>query len=213
MRFLPNYACNNDGLSVIDAAQKWRYSALRKRPRLTFQLFRTKSKSISSIFFPPVGTASENYALHNSSSKSDQSILRPSFLQAFWSWRSAKRKRMSACNYLLKVNNKSTRSNCEIYSKLTIKTPERRQWRRCGVFIVNFEDISYFVLVFLLLTLNIKLPAGIEITSELFDVMTSNFKQTVSDSRSSSQCKRSQISWWRHKKQPKIPPKRTKNTE
>ena len=75
-----------------------------------------------------------------------------------------------------------------------MKTPERRQWRRCGVFIVNFEDISYFVLVFLLLTLNIKLPAGIEITSELFDVMTSNFKQTVSDSRSSSQCKRSQIS-------------------
>ena len=51
--------------------------------------------------------------------------------------------------------------------KLTIKTPERRQWRRSGVFIVNFEHIwrrfdvfivnfeyiSQLVLVFLLLTL------------------------------------------------------------
>ena len=45
--------------------------------------------------------------------------------------------------YLLKVNNKSTRTRYEIYSKLTIKTSERRQGRRSGVFIVNFEDISY----------------------------------------------------------------------
>ena len=29
--------------------------------------------------------------------------------------------------YLLKVNNRSTRTRCEICSKLTIKTPERRQ--------------------------------------------------------------------------------------
>ena len=29
-------------------------------------------------------------------------------------------------------------TRCEIYSKLTIKTPERCQWRRSGVFIVNF---------------------------------------------------------------------------
>ena len=28
---------------------------------------------------------------------------------------------------------------CEICSKLTIKTPERLQWRRPGVFIVNLE--------------------------------------------------------------------------
>ena len=46
--------------------------------------------------------------------------------------------------YLFKVNNKNTRKRCEINSKLTIKTPERRQWRRLGVFIVNFEHISYF---------------------------------------------------------------------
>ena len=43
---------------------------------------------------------------------------------------------------------------CEICSKLTIKTPERRQWRRSGVFIVNFEHISHLFLVFLFLTLN-----------------------------------------------------------
>ena len=39
-------------------------------------------------------------------------------------------------------------------SKLTIKKPERRHWRRLGVFIVNSEHISHPVLVFLLLTLN-----------------------------------------------------------
>ena len=61
--------------------------------------------------------------------------------------------------YLLKVNNRSTRTRCEIYSELTIKTPERRQWRRFGVFIVNFEYISHLVLVFLLLTFNMQLPA------------------------------------------------------
>ena len=40
-------------------------------------------------------------------------------------------------------------------SKLTVKTPERQQWRRSGVFIVNFEHISQLILVFLLLLLNI----------------------------------------------------------
>ena len=43
---------------------------------------------------------------------------------------------------------------CEICPKLTIKTPERRQQRRSGVFIVNIEQISHIVLVFPLLTLN-----------------------------------------------------------
>ena len=56
--------------------------------------------------------------------------------------------------YLFKVNNRNTRTRCEICSKLTINTPERRQWRRSGVFIVNFEHISHLVLVFLLLTLS-----------------------------------------------------------
>ena len=38
--------------------------------------------------------------------------------------------------------------------KVKIKTPERRQWCRSGVFIVNFEHILHHILVFLLLTLN-----------------------------------------------------------
>ena len=50
--------------------------------------------------------------------------------------------------------NRNTRRRCEICSKLTIKTPEQRIWRRSGIFTVNFEHISHLVLVFLLLTLN-----------------------------------------------------------
>ena len=38
---------------------------------------------------------------------------------------------------------------CEIFLKLTIKTPERRQRHRSGVFMVNFENISHLFLVFL----------------------------------------------------------------
>ena len=60
--------------------------------------------------------------------------------------------------HLLKANNRNTRTRCEICSKSTIKT--WRQWRRSGVFIINFERISQLVPVFLLLTLNMQLPAG-----------------------------------------------------
>ena len=56
--------------------------------------------------------------------------------------------------YLLKVINRNTGTRCKICSKLAIKTPEQRHWRHSGVFIDNFEHISYPVLVFLLLTLN-----------------------------------------------------------
>ena len=52
-----------------------------------------------------------------------------------------------------KVSNK-IRKRCELFSKLITKTPERCQWRRSSVFIVNFEHISHLYLVFLLLTLN-----------------------------------------------------------
>ena len=45
---------------------------------------------------------------------------------------------------MFKVNNK--------------KTPERRQWHRSAVFIVDFEHMSHLVLVLLLLTLNMELP-------------------------------------------------------
>ena len=55
---------------------------------------------------------------------------------------------------MLKVSNRNTRTRSEICSKLTLKTPERRHWRRFGVFIVNFEHISQLVQLFLLLTLS-----------------------------------------------------------
>ena len=33
-------------------------------------------------------------------------------------------------NYMLKVNNRNTRTRCEICSKLTIKMPEQHRWRK-----------------------------------------------------------------------------------
>ena len=57
-------------------------------------------------------------------------------------------------NDMFEVNNRNSRTWCEICSKLTIKTPEWRHWSRSDVFIVNFEHISYFVLTFVLLTLS-----------------------------------------------------------
>ena len=42
---------------------------------------------------------------------------------------------------MFKVNNRNTRTRCQICSKLTIKTPEWPHWRRSDVF-VNFEHIS-----------------------------------------------------------------------
>ena len=57
-------------------------------------------------------------------------------------------------NYMFKFINRNTRTRCEICSKLTIKIPERRHWRRSGIFIVNFEHISHLALMFLLLTLS-----------------------------------------------------------
>ena len=52
---------------------------------------------------------------------------------------------------LFKDKNGNNRTICEICSKLSIMTVERR---RSGVFIVNFERISYIFLAFPLLALN-----------------------------------------------------------
>ena len=41
----------------------------------------------------------------------------------------------------------------EWMKNLTIKTPEKGQWDRSGIFIVTAEEISRIDLVFLLLTL------------------------------------------------------------
>ena len=42
----------------------------------------------------------------------------------------------------------------ETYSKLAIKTPERRHWRHSGAFIDKFEHIPHLFLELLLLALN-----------------------------------------------------------
>ena len=60
---------------------------------------------------------------------------------------------MSSFNYS-KLSIETYIQICEIYSKLTVTTPERRHRRRSVVVIVNFEHISDLALVFLFLTLN-----------------------------------------------------------
>ena len=51
---------------------------------------------------------------------------------------------------MFKVNRNTRTRRCEVCSKLTIKTLERRHWHGSGVFMVNF----------LLLTLNRQMPTG-----------------------------------------------------
>ena len=55
---------------------------------------------------------------------------------------------------MFKVDKISRRMPCGVFV-VTLNT-----LARSGIFIVNFKHISYFVLVFLLLTLNMELPAG-----------------------------------------------------
>ena len=64
--------------------------------------------------------------------------------EAVLSWKLTKHRTSRirpAGNYMFKVNNRNTRTRCEIRSKLTIKVAETRHWRRSGVFIVNLEHI------------------------------------------------------------------------
>ena len=49
-----------------------------------------------------------------------------------------------------------TLKKCEICSKLTIKTPKRRQLRRFGVFIVNSENIAHLFLTFVFFSIKIE---------------------------------------------------------
>ena len=58
--------------------------------------------------------------------------------------------------YLFSFNNEITRKWCEICSKLTIKTPERRHCRHSGVSTVNFEHLSHLFLAYLLFTMDRK---------------------------------------------------------
>ena len=78
-------------------------------------------------------------------------------------WSQIKNNGFPASNFMFKVNSRSTRTRCEMSSKLTIKTSEVRHWRRFGAFIVNLEHISHLALVLLLLTLNSYMPAGLSL--------------------------------------------------
>ena len=49
--------------------------------------------------------------------------------------------------------------NCEIYSRLTVKTPKRGQWRCFSVFIETIEHISHLFLVLLLFSLSMYFVA------------------------------------------------------
>ena len=57
-------------------------------------------------------------------------------------------------SYLFKVNNGNTRKRYEIYSKLTIKTPERRNWRDLISLLLTLNILHTLFLVLLLMTLN-----------------------------------------------------------
>ena len=61
---------------------------------------------------------------------------------------------------LVQSGDRYTRKKSEIFSQLTIKTPEQRHGHSSDVFIVNFEQISHIFLVFLLLTLSCQFLLG-----------------------------------------------------
>ena len=75
-------------------------------------------------------------------------------------WISSANASMPGNIYLFQVNNRNTRKWCEICSKLIIKTPEQRHWRRSDLFTVNFELFPHLFLVFLLLIFNRQILAG-----------------------------------------------------
>ena len=81
-------------------------------------------------------------------------------------------------NLPAKVKNSNSRTKYEIFSQLTIKTT--MPWRHSSAFTVNFEHILHLVLVFLLFTLNMYLPAEFFLDTE----STGDFQKT---SRTSSE--------------------------
>ena len=76
------------------------------------------------------------------------------FLYEMYHWAENENELYPAGNYMFKINNRNTKTRCEICSNLTLKTPEQRQLGRSGFFFVNFEHLLNLVLVFLLLTLS-----------------------------------------------------------
>ena len=69
--------------------------------------------------------------------------------------------------YLFKVNKKNTKKRGELWSTLTIMTPEWSQWFHSTVFIVNFEHVSLLLLMFLLVTLSRQMILGAGFCNEI----------------------------------------------
>ena len=73
---------------------------------------------------------------------------------------------------MFKVNNRNTRTRCEICSKVTIKTPERRQTYSTpssSVSIVNFKQVNagwVFIFYFKIMTFLFFSPADIHVPVE-----------------------------------------------
>ena len=72
-------------------------------------------------------------------------------------------KAISKLTFTCSKSKETLEKRCEICSKLIIKSPEQRHWRRSGGFIVNFEHILQIFRVFLLLKLNKEVLAGMEL--------------------------------------------------
>ena len=81
----------------------------------------------------------------------------------------------------VKVNNRNTETKCEICWELRINTPERRQWRRSGVFILNwayFTSCSWVVIVDIV-KLSTRLVVSVNLSKDAFYITYSDIKKRV----------------------------------
>ena len=85
-------------------------------------------------------------------------------------------KDLSSQYLLVQSNNRNTKKWCEICSKLTIRTLIRHHKRRCNDFIANFEQITYIVLMFLLLTLSNQMSAEKDLLKSLLKILVKILK-------------------------------------
>ena len=92
--------------------------------------------------------AIDHYSAKRNSSKSEQCFERrhwrvlfftPAALTLIWIKPTFK---FLAGIYSFKVHNENTRAMCKIFSKLIIKTPERRQWCLCCKLGIDFTNCS-----------------------------------------------------------------------
>ena len=79
--------------------------------------------------------------------------------------------------YLFKVNNGSTRTMCEICSKVLKRTPERRHRCRSAVLFINFKQISHIGLVFSIFNFEQVNPVGTVISPLISPVFVKNRKR------------------------------------